>query len=182
MTRVLALNCSPGAGGKTKTALEAVLEGAVEAGATTSLVELADHGAQLAEVVDSLGDAEAFVFGSPMYRATFATPFKALLDQTPRGMYGEEKAPLMAHAALTVATAASDHHFLGPAAMRDVLVDFFAAHVVSPGLYVPAPGFDEGGALSAEYAERARLQGRALVELAEAIAASESLRAVTPNA
>jgi FMN reductase len=180
--RVLAINCSPGPGGKTKTALEAVLEGAAGAGATTSLVELGGRGPDLSEVVEQLEGADAFAFGTPMYRATYATAFKALLDQTPRGMYGEEQAPLMARATLTVATAASDHHFLGPSAMRDVLVDFFAAHVVSPGVYVPAYGFDESGALTPEHSEAARLQGRALVELARAIEASESLRAVRPNA
>ena len=96
-------------------------------------------------------------------------------------MHGERSAPLTGRAAVTVATAASDHHFLGPAGMRDVLVDFFACHVVSPGLYVPAYGYDEHGALAEPFAGRAELLGRALVELARAIAASAALRAVTPN-
>lgn len=177
---VVALNCSPSGGGKTRTALEAVLAGATVAGAATELVELAGVD-DFAPVVDRLGRADAFAFGSPMYRATFATPFKALVDATPRGMYGEDKAPLTARAALTVATAASDHHFLGPASMRDVLVDFFAAHVVSPGLYVPASGFEDGN-LAPGFAERAGLMGRALVELAAAIRGSTALRALTPNA
>ncbi len=99
--------------------------------------------------------SSAFVFGSPMYRATFAAPFKALMDAVPRGMHGEQSAPLTGRAAVTVATAASDHHFLGPAGMRDVLVDFFACHVVSPGLYVPAYGYDEHGALTEPFAGRA---------------------------
>jgi hypothetical protein len=65
--------------------------------------------------------------------------------------------------------------------MRDILVDFFACHVVAPGLYVPAAGFDEHGALAEPFAGRAALQGRALVELAGAVGASSALRAVTPS-
>ena len=177
---VLGVNCSPSSGGKTRAAIEAVLGGAAAAGGETRLVELAD-GDDLASVVASLAGSSAFVFGSPMYRATFAAPFKALMDAVPRGMHGEQSAPLTGRAAVTVATAASDHHFLGPAGMRDVLVDFFACHVVSPGLYVPAYGYDEQGALAEPFAGRAELLGRALVELARAIAASTALRAVTPN-
>jgi len=177
---ILAVNCSPTAGGKTRTAIEAVLAGAQAAGAATDLVELAGI-ADFGPVVDRLDGADAFVFGSPMYRATFAAPFKALVDSVPRGMYGEDRAPLTGRAAVTVATAASDHHFLGPASMRDVLVDFFATHIVSPGLYVPAAGFEEG-AMTARYTERAAIMGRALVELAEAIRGSAALAAVTPSA
>jgi FMN reductase len=105
-----------------------------------------------------------------------------LVDAVPRAMYGEDRAPLTGRAAVTVATAASDHHFLGPADMRNVLVDFFATHIVSPGLYVPASGYDEAGALKPLFAERAAAMGRALVELAAAIRTSTALRAVTPNA
>jgi FMN reductase len=177
---ILGVNCSPSGGGKTRAAIEAVLGGAAAAGAETRLVELAD-GDDLAAVVAALEAGSGFVFGSPMYRATFAAPFKALMDAVPRGMHGEQSAPLTGRAAVTVATAASDHHFLGPAGMRDILVDFFACHVVSPGLYVPAYGFGEDGALAAPFADRADLLGRALAELAAAIAASSALRAVTPN-
>jgi FMN reductase len=177
---ILGVNCSPGSGGKTRAAIAAVLAGAAAAGADTLLVELAD-GEDLAAVVAGLSGHAGFVFGSPMYRATFATPFKALMDATPRGMHGEGSAPLTGRAAATVATAASDHHFLGPAGMRDILVDFFACHVVSPGLYAPAAAFDEQGALTEPFAGRAGLQGRALVELATAITASSALGAVTPN-
>lgn len=177
---VLGVNCSPSGGGKTRAAIEEVLAGAAAAGGETRLVELAD-GDDLATVLASLSASSAFVFGSPMYRATFAAPFKALMDAVPRGMHGEQSAPLTGRAAVTVATAASDHHFLGSAGMRDVLVDFFACHVVSPGLYVPAYGYDEQGALAEPFAGRAELLGRALVELARAIDASAALRAVTPN-
>ncbi|MFT4085427.1 MAG: NAD(P)H-dependent oxidoreductase [Nocardioides sp.] len=177
---VLAVNCSPSLGGKTLAAIDAVLAGAAESGATTSVMELG-AGRPVAEVVEAMRAADAFVFGSPMYRGTYTAQFKDLMDHTPRGMYGESDAPISARAVLTVATAASDHHLLGPGSMRDVLVDFFAAHVVSPGLYLTGAAYVDG-ALTPENDERARLMGRALVELARAIDSSTALRAVTPNA
>lgn len=179
--RVLAVNCSPATGGKTRTALESVLAGARQAGAQVDLIELADVAGDYAPVVAELSSAEAFVFGSPMYRASYTAQFKTLMDGTPRGMWGETQAPLTGRAVLTVATAASDHHLLGPSAMRDVLVDFFSAHLVSPGLYLTGQSFQDG-ALKAEPAARAELMGLALVELATAIRGSAGLKALTPNA
>jgi FMN reductase len=180
--RVLAVDCSPAGTGSTSRVLAAVLAGAQSAGAATTLMRLAsDDGDPIPEVLAALSDAEAFVFGSPMYRATYAAPFKVLLDQTPRGMWGETQAPLTARAVALVATGASDHHFLGLASMRDVLVDFFAAHVVSPGLYVPRSGFGDDRELLEPHADRARLQGVALLELAQAIRTSSALGRVTPQ-
>ena len=125
--RILAVNCSPTHGGKTRTALQGVLAGAEKAGADTTVLELADHAGDYAPVLAAMNAVDAFVFGSPMYRAAYTAQFKALMDSTPRGQWGETDAPLTGRAVLTVATAASDHHLLGPGSMRDVLVDFFSA-------------------------------------------------------
>lgn len=178
---VLAVNCSPVAGGRTATALRAVLAGASRADATTTLVEMAEC-ADPREVLGRMSGADAFVFGTPMYRASYAHPFKALMDATPRGLYGTDDGPLTARAVTTVATAGSDHHFLGVHAMRSILVDFFAAHLVSPGLYVAASGFTSDHRLAAEHDESAHTLGRALVELSRAISSSEGLRNVAPLA
>jgi FMN reductase len=182
--RVLAVDCSPSGAGRTSAALEAVLEAAESAGAVeTRLMMLGGNDASVtAAVVEAMGVHDAFVFGSPIYRATFAAPYKALLDATPRGMWGETEAPLTAHAVAILATAASDHHFLGLGSMRQILVDFFAAHVLSPGLYLPHSSFGEDRRLNDGAAELARLQGVALVELAAAIRISQALGRVTPLA
>ncbi|MBS1889184.1 MAG: NAD(P)H-dependent oxidoreductase [Actinobacteria bacterium] len=181
--RILALDCSPSGPGRTGNVLGQVLDGSAATGAEVSLIHLGgDAPTSVENAVGAMLEADAFVFGSPIYRATFATPFKALLDATPRGMWGETEAPLTARAVAIVATGASAHHFLALAAMRNVLVDFFAAHVVSPGLYVEQAEFGADRTLTAEAAERARLQGEALVELAGAIAGSTALGAVTPQA
>lgn len=180
--KVLGIDCSPSGPGRTGNVVSTVLDAAVAAGAETSLVHLGgDQALAVDAMLERMLAADAFVFGSPIYRATFATPFKALVDATPRGMWGETEAPLTGRAVALVATGASAHHFLGLRGMRDLLVEFFAAHVVSPGLYVAQSDFDEDRALLPSVAARASLQGTALVELARAIAASSALRSVEPQ-
>lgn len=175
--RVLAISCSPSTGGKTRAALEAVLAGAAAAGARGEILELGptpDYPAALAAV----RAADAIVFGSPMYRATYTAQFKELTEAIPRT---PDDHPLAGRAVTTVGTAGSDHHMLGMSGMRDILVDFFAAHVVSPGLFVSPAGFD-GDGVSAQVGERAEMLGRGLVELAAAIRSSTGLAGVLPNA
>lgn len=174
---VVAISCSPSVGGKTRAAIQAVLDGASAAGASTSLIELGAE-PDYAAALEAIRAADAVVFGSPMYRATYTAQFKALTEAIPRT---PTDSPLTGRAVLTVATGGSDHHALGMAGMRDILVDFFAAHVVSPGLYV-SPSVIEGDALNAATADRAATMGRALVELATAISGSTGLANVTANA
>ncbi len=176
--RVLGISCSPSIGGKTRAAIEAVLAGSVAAGAEASVIELGPE-PDFAAAAAAVADADAVVFGSPMYRATYAAAFKSLTEAIPRTPAGE--GPLRGKAVTTVGTGGSDHHMLGTAGMRDILVDFFSAHVVSPGLYVSAAGFS-GDHLTEDVGARADALGRGLVELAAAIASSSGLRNVAPNA
>jgi FMN reductase len=181
--RVLAVDGSPSGGGRTEAAIKAVLAGAESAGARTVLQGLAgSDDSALDSMIAAMAEADAFVFGSPIYRASFAGPLKLLLDRLPRGMWGEQQAPLQGKAVAIVATGASLHHFLALNDLRNVLAGFFAAHVLPPGLYVPREGFQEDGTLAAPYREQAALQGRALVELAQALAASSALRELRPQA
>jgi FMN reductase len=78
---------SPNLGGRTRVAVDAVLRGAAGEGAETKLFELA--GDKPDEVRAALERADAVVFGSPVYRAEATAKLKALLEGTPRGMWGE---------------------------------------------------------------------------------------------
>ena len=178
--RVLALDGSPQGGGKTATALRAVLESAARAGAETELVGLACPDYRAAAQAAAL-EADAFVLGSPVYRASYATPLKAFLDGLPRGMWGEETAPVTGRAVAIVCTGATWHHYLALDGLRSVLAGFFAAHVLSPGLYVPGEGFADGE-LTEPFAGLARETGTGLVALAGAVAASDALRGISPQA
>lgn len=176
--RVLGLDGSPAGGGKTEATIHAVLAG-LPAGTETELISLAGGPEAALERVDQ---ADAYVFGSPMYRASHAAPMKALLDRLPRGMWGEQTAPITGKPVAIVATGATWHHFLGLDPLRNILSGFFAAHVVPPGLYVPGEGFDPAGGLQPPFAQLAAQQGAALAELADALARSRVLRGLKPQA
>jgi FMN reductase len=177
---ITAIDGSPSGGGRTNVVLDAVLRGAASAGAQTRIVSLADDDID----TSALGASGAFVFGSPVYRASFAAPLKSLLDRLPRGMWGETEEPLRGRAIGIVLTGASWHHYLALNELRSVLAGFFAAHVLSPGLYVPTEGFDgsDKHRLSEPFEALARCQGEALVDLAGAIDRSRALQDVRPQA
>lgn len=176
---ITALLCSPYPSTKTRSLLDEVLTGATEVGATTEVLEVVDAGGPEA-LHERLEAASAVVFASPTYRADVTWPLKALLDSMPRGSWGETSAPLQGKVGATVMTGASDHHFLGSDKVRSVLGGFFGMQLLSPGLYVPRSGFDEQDALGEELRTVAQLHGRALVELAGAVAGSEHLRQLRP--
>jgi FMN reductase len=176
----VALDGSPGGHGHTDEVLHSVLTGVNGGGSDTSLASLSEVGVPRAiELVDQ---ADALVLGTPVYRASFAYTVKALLDSMPRGLYGENSAPLRGKGVVIVATGASLHHFLAVDDLRNVLATFFAAHVVPPGLYVSREDFGEDGQLLPVVEERARQQGRALAELTVALAQSETLCQLLPQA
>jgi FMN reductase len=182
--RVLGIDGSPVGGGRTRVALDVLLEGAAAAGAQTSSVSLASHepGAP-AEILDLVAGADAFVFGSPVYRASYASPLKAFIDGLPRGFAEGEAEPIRGRAVALLLTGASWHHYLALNELRNVLAGFFAAHVLSPGCYVPASGYsDDKQQLQPPFDAIARAQGAALVALAAAVSASPALAGVKPQA
>jgi FMN reductase len=173
--QIVAVIGSPHAGGRTRVAVDAVLQGAAQEGGQTRVVELADTA--IPDAVAALGEADAVVFGSPTYRADITAQLKGLLDATPRGMAYESGDPLRGKVCATVLTGASDHHFLAVEKVRGILGGFFGTQLLSPGLYLPSAAFTEGGgALRDEQQQLAELHGRALVELATAVGSSRWLR------
>jgi FMN reductase len=163
--RVVAVDGSPAGSGRTETTLRS----------------LADPSGY-ADVRAALSEADAVVFGSPVYRASFAFPLKTFLDELPRGMWGETEEPIRAKATGIVLTGASWHHYLALDDLRGILAGFFAAHVLAPGLYVPNELFDEAKQLTDKAREPAERTGGGLVELAGAIAGSQALQAIRPQA
>ncbi|HVJ26885.1 MAG TPA: NAD(P)H-dependent oxidoreductase [Vicinamibacterales bacterium] len=184
MTKILAIDGSPVGGGRTRRVLDRILLGAEAAGATTSVVSLAPEESSdpIAEALSAVADADAFIFGSPVYRASYAAPLKTFLDALPRGFWGETEAPITGRAVAIAITGATWHHFLALNDLRNVLASFFGAHVLTPGLYVPAEGFSDTKEVQEPFDEFAHAQGQALCELAAAIAASQALALTKPQA
>jgi FMN reductase len=177
---ILGVVASPHASARTRHAVATVLAGAQQAGAATSVLSLAETG--LPPVLAAMAEADAVVFGSPVYRATYTALLKTLLEATERGRYGESSAPLQGKATATVLTGASHHHFLAVDSLRNVLAGFFAAQVLSPGLYLEHSAFTDGSQLAAEAAQIAMAHGAALADLARAVRESAALRALQPPA
>ncbi|ANY10317.1 NADPH-dependent FMN reductase [Pseudonocardia sp. HH130630-07] len=176
--RVLGVVAGPEPGGRTATAVAGLLDGAAGAGADTRSMELSQ--VPTAEVLAAFADADAVVFGSPVYRAGHTAALRALLEATERGRWGEPTAPLQGKAAAVVLTGASGHHFLAVDGLRSVLAGFFAVQVLSPGLYLDHSGYADRSTLTPESAGLAAAHGRALADLTRAVRASEALRAITP--
>jgi FMN reductase len=181
--RVLLVDGSPTGDGRTAATLKAVGAAAAESGAQIELVSLGDGAAGgFDQALAALTGAEAFVLGSPVYRAASAAPLKHLIDLVPRGNDDNRDSVFAGRAVSIVYTGATLHHFLSLNGLRDVLAGFFAAHVVPPGLYVPRDGWGMDSELLAPYAEQAYRQGRALVELATLLRANSALRSLRPQA
>ncbi|MEU6375410.1 NAD(P)H-dependent oxidoreductase [Streptomyces sp. NPDC046909] len=179
MTSVLGLVGGPAPGGRTCAAVSGVLAGATNAGAMTSLVELSETSSE--QVTAAIEAADAVVFGSPVYRATYSALLKQVLETTERGMWGETSAPLRGKAAAVVLTGASGHHFLAQNDLRNVLAGFFAVQVLSPGLYLDQAGFLDRTTLAPDSAALAAAHGAALTALAAAVRGSKALSALTPQ-
>jgi FMN reductase len=179
MTFVVGVAGGPDPGGRTSTAVAAVLAGAAAAGARTSLLELSQTG--VGEVVAAFAEADAVVLGSPVYRATYSALLKGLLESTERGRWGETTAPLQGKAAATVLTGADGHHFLALNDLRGVLAGFFAVQVLSPGLYLDHAAYLDRATLKDGTVTLCATHGTALVELAAAVRSSPTLSTLTPQ-
>jgi FMN reductase len=176
---VLGVAASEEPGGRTATAVAAILEGARAAGAATALAELAESGPD--ETIKAFASADAVVFGSAVYRASFSGMLKNLLERTERGRWGERSAPLQGKAAAIVLTGASAHHYLALCDLRAVLAGFFAVQVLSPGLYYEHCDFAERTRLGTEGHALAVAHGAALADLGQAVRDSAALQAVSPQ-
>jgi FMN reductase len=179
MTHILGVAGGPEAGGRTRTAVAAVLAGAAERGADTELLELGS--VEVAEVTAALERADGVVLGSPVYRATYSALLKGLLERCERGKWGETSAPLQGKAAAVVLTGASAHHFLAVNDLRDVLAGFFAVQVLAPGLYLDHSGYVDRTTLLEDSAALAAAHGSALLDLAAAVRGSAALGALRPQ-
>ena len=175
---VLGVVASPRAGGRTATAVAGVLAGAAASGARTAVVELSEL--DTADVVQRIDDADAVVFGSPVYRATYSAQLKSLLERVERGKHGETTAPLRGKAAAIVMTGASGHHFLATEGLHAVLTTFFAVQTLAPALYLETSAYTPESGLTPQAAELGRSHGSALTELAAAVRGSEALRRLEP--
>lgn len=179
MSRIIGIAGGPEAGGRTATAVGGVLAGAAGGGADTELFEISRSSTR--DLLAAVDAADAVVFGSPTYRATYSALLKGLLESVERGRYGEATAPLQGKAVAVVLTGASGHHFLAVDTLRNVLAGFFVAQVLSPGLYLDHTGYVDRTTLTKDSAALTAAHGAALVDLTAAVRASSAVAALRPQ-
>jgi len=181
MTRIVGVLGSVTPPGRLSRALAWALEAARErdAAVETKLINLADvrlgfadgrPADQLADdtasVIGELDRADAVLFASPVYRASFTGALKNLLDLTPIDA-------LRGKACGIIAMGASQHHYLGVDwHLRDVLA-WFGAVPLPVSVYLSSADFTEG-----ELAEAARAELGELVQALTGLA--KALRAAGP--
>jgi NAD(P)H-dependent FMN reductase len=155
-----------------------ILRVAASRGAATEMISLAKAGTD--EARDRLEGAEGVVVGSPVISASFAFPLKHLFDAL-SDKWGQTPTPFEGKAVVMVLTGVNAQHYLALNDLRGVLGTFFAAHVLPPGLHVPAEGFDQDGVLTGGFREQAEQQGVALVEMMAILRRSPTLRGLGPQ-
>lgn len=180
---------------RTRAAVEIALEAAAETeGVTTEILHLAEYdldtadGRKLEEYTGDTGaaldlvvESDAYVVGSPVYRASYSGALKNLFDMIPRGMWQADVAPLANSAVGLVATGASPHHYLSIDEQLRPVMGFFGAHTVGGGVYAHSEQFEDNEVVDDEIRERLEALGGSTVELASAIEGGEHLSEIGPQ-
>lgn len=195
--QVLGIVGSVSTASKTRAAVEEALDAATAAtdrDVETELLHLAEYdiedasGTPLEEMtgdtaaaLDLILESDAYVVGTPVYRAGFSGVLKNLLDTVPRGIWQAEEAPLENAAVGLVATGAAEEHYLAIDDELRPLLAFFGAHAVGSSVYATDEAFEDGAVADDETAERLATLGGAVVELQDAIENSEHLADFPPQ-
>jgi FMN reductase len=192
--RVLGIVGSVHNDGRTSAAVDWVLRSCRSAGHEALTISVGDYDLKWAdgtrsddqtgstfELLEALNDADGFVIGTPVYRATYTGALKNLLDLVPRGGYDGTAAPLRAKPVAVIATGATPHHHLAMNDLVSMLSGFFACYVVPPPLYLHREQFDDGEVTDAQARSQLSQVGAALGELTALVRANPALSAVTPQ-
>jgi NAD(P)H-dependent FMN reductase len=171
---VLILGVAGGIGQSWRTRLlvQAVLDSTAAEGAATEILDLSQtpidfaanlptdaYSAATQRAIELAGHADGFVFGSPIYRATYTGALKNFFDLMPvEAMLGK--------VAALVATGGSLHHYLALDFTFRPIMTFFNMHTVPGVLYGPREGFLGDQRLGDELLEQAQVLGHDLVYMA----------------
>lgn len=120
------------------------------------LIEQYNDETQIA--LDKIAKADAYIFGTPMYRGTMTGALKNLIDLIPNEAVKGKSAGL-------VATGGSPHHYLGVDLGLRTAMAFFQIHSLPGVLYQSNFKVDQGKIMDENVKEQARKFGQDLVEL-----------------
>ena len=170
---VVGVSGSPSAASKSRRVLEDVLTSLGEAGASTTLVDLAAlpadallgrrTSADVQEALASVASADVVAVSTPVYRATYSGLLKVFCDLFAPGA-------LVGKVAIPIATGGGPAHALCIDYGLRPLLASVGGVVVSAGIYGTDAEFADG-------VPNATLAGRVLLAAGEALALAEGLRA-----
>jgi FMN reductase len=170
---VVGVSGSPSAASKSRRVLEDVLTSLGEAGASTTLVDLAAlpadallgrrTSADVQEALASVASADVVAVSTPVYRATYSGLLKVFCDLFAPGA-------LVGKVAIPIATGGGPAHALCIDHGLRPLLASVGGVVVSAGIYGTDAEFADG-------VPNATLAGRVLLAAGEALALAEGLRA-----
>jgi len=160
----------------TRLLVETVLQAAAGHGADTEIFDLsqtpidfaankvlAEYSQPTQYAVALAGRADGFVFGSPIYRATYTGVLKNLFDLLP-------VEAVLGKTAGLVATGGSFHHYLALDFTFRPIMTFFNMHTVPGVLYASREQFLPEQQLNAELTQQAAALGEDLVYLTSQLA------------
>jgi NAD(P)H-dependent FMN reductase len=166
--------CGSAASGKrTHALIEHCLESARTAGdnVETGLIDLSrvtlefcdgrpteEYNETTRSVLSHIQTADAYLFGSPMYRGSMTGALKNLIDLIPNDFVKGKAAGL-------VATGGSDHHYLGLDLGLRTAMAFFQIHTIPGTLYASRFTVEDGKIIEDKVREQAEKFGQDLVEL-----------------
>ena len=128
---------------------------------------LADYGDDTARTIERIQAADAYIFGSPIYRGSYTGALKNLLDHIP-------VEALSGKAAGLVGNAASDHHYLSiDQELRPVLM-WFNMHLVPGSVYVRGDQMQGKDIVDERIKDHLRQLGEAVVCLHSGLQAGAS--------
>lgn len=112
------------------------------------------------DVLNKIKKADAYIFGSPMYRGMMTGTLKNLIDLIPNDFVKGKAAGL-------VATGGSDHHYLGMDLGFRTAMAFFQIHTIPGVLYQSRFTVENGEITEEKVKKQAETFGRDVVELAK---------------
>lgn len=118
----------------------------------------ADYDGDTRIVIDKIAEADAYVVGSPAYRASYTGALKNLFDLVPND------APFGKVAGI-VLTAGSDHHFLAVEHQLRPLLSFFQMQTVPGAVYAQNAHFQDGRLVDEGVREQCRRLAEGIVGL-----------------
>ena len=136
---------------RTRTLIDLALEAAAaQSGVTVDLIDLserdlvfcdgrppAEYTGDTAVAIGQARAAQAFLIGTPIYRATYTGALKNLFDLIPDDALWGKVAGL-------IATGGSDHHYLALELGLKPILGLFEMHAVPGTVYAASAAFQEG--------------------------------------